>query len=143
MESALRAEGEKYEQLYHLSQDQIHLLQQDEADIDSVAELMSQKMDIVEELKALEPQHQNIKDLWKERFDHYAPEQREVIARLRDEGIVRIEKLAEFEAEIARLIKRHETGISHKLKSIQQGKSVSRAYMKMQSIPPRFIDKKK
>ena len=49
MESALRAEGEKYEQLYHLSQDQIHLLQQDEADIDSVAELMSQKMDIVEE----------------------------------------------------------------------------------------------
>ncbi len=143
MNDALREEHNKYLEMLELSNEQVSLLRETDPDTAKIARLMNQKVQIVEELQVLEQNHQQVKDQWHLEYQQYSLDDRNVIKEIRDASIQTIERLNASEEIIAKSIKRHQVDINQQLGNFQQGRNANQAYFSYESMPPRYIDKKK
>jgi len=143
MNDALRDEHDKYLEMLELSNEQISFLRETDPDTERIAGLMHQKIQIAEELQVLGHNHQQVKDQWHLEYQQCSSDERNLIKEIRDASIQTIECLNASEGIIAKAIKRCQVDINKQLGKYQQGRNVNKAYFSQESMPPRYIDKKK
>ncbi len=143
MESALREEYEQYEKLSILSREQSDLFDSNSPDAERIAELMNQKIEVMETLQNLQKRNEPLKERWTISYETFTEEERKPIAELREQNLRIIEDLKNQEEQIAKKLLQSSQEVNEQLQSLSKGRQATRAYLKMDSMPPRFIDKKK
>lgn len=142
MEAALEEEYNQYNRILDLSEEQIQLIDEIEPDVDRISDIMTRKITVLDEIKILESQHHPLKESWEKLRGNYSENEKKNIAEWKDRCLGLIERLKDIEDRIAVNIKRIEKEINQRLRNIQKGREVRRAYFSSETRPPRFVDRK-
>lgn len=140
MEAALDRENSRYEELMHCSEEQLRLLDESPADAERVAAVMRQKKGIMDALIDLEEEHRSLKDEWGR--DYAAiPEPLRAGVKERLGGIGdRLARLKEMEERIGERLRECGAEVDRRLRLLERGKKLNRAYHNPPRGNPRFID---
>ncbi len=104
---------------------------------------MHQKITLLDEIRRLDDEHTPAREEWRKQASLYSPEQRENIAGKKERYTQILQKLQMLEERISEGIKQCEDEVNKELRLLYKSRSATRAYLKYESGPPRFIDKRK
>lgn len=138
---ALQKEYALYQQLLALSEEQVELMEKDRQDIERIAALMDQKVQITSEIEALEDVHSAIKLNWEQSFESYPDGERKAVKIMRDQITNTMESLLSLEQKVMEFLQSAEKEVSKELQSIYKSRSVNRAYFNLEKHPPKYINR--
>lgn len=148
MQEILQTEIEHYRRMHELSIRQAEALKPEHPVVETIAQLMQEKLQIADALQYLEEEHQPVKEQWKQEYQQYSEAEREPIAQMRDTLIDLLEELSEMENQITGQIQSCAESIQEQLGQYTQQKNTSKAYVHSKSYTerdvqrPRFFDKR-
>ncbi len=143
MESALAKEYELYKVFLKFSKEQKEELEKDEPDIDQVVNLMGEKMSLLKVIQEQEEENTGVKSKWEKEYYTFLEDQRAGVAQKKEALMQLFEQLQSLEETIFDEMQTCQNEVNDKLRSLNKGREVNRAYFKYETGPPRFIDKKK
>ncbi len=143
IKQALREEYTAYENIHSVSALQVELLEKDEPDTDQAINLMQKKYALINEQQSVDEKNAHIKKAWSDQFQQFSIEQRNEVRELKEAIVSMMEQLLAKEDRITVLVGKIQDEINAKLHSLQKGREVNKAYYKPESLPPRYVDKKK
>lgn len=143
IKQALREEYTAYENIHAVSALQVELLEKDEPDVDQAIDLMQKKYALINEQQSVEDKNAHIKKAWTDQYQQFSIEQRNEVRELKEAIVSIMEQLLAKEDRITVLVCKIKNEINTKLQSLQKGREANKAYYKPESLPPRFVDKKK
>lgn len=141
LHNALQKEHSLYQQLLALSQEQVELMGKEVKDIERIAVLMDQKVQITSEIEALEDEHSSIKMSWESSYTSYSNEDRQFVKEIRDRITDTMESLLSLEQNVMEFLQSAEKEVSKELQNIYKSRSINRAYFNLEKHPPKYINR--
>jgi flagellar biosynthesis/type III secretory pathway chaperone len=138
---ALKKECNLYRQMLVLSNEQAKLMEGDDPDLDRIAVLMDEKVQLSSEIEALEDEHLSIKKVWEQSYESYPNDSRLAVKAERDQITEMLETLQQLEQRATDFLQSAEKEVSAKLKGIYQSRSINRAYFHAEKHPPKYINR--
>lgn len=143
LESAFIEEKTIYDKIRSISNKQLELIAEKSKDAETLASLMNEKWELIQQVQAIEKSHQPIKSSWEEVYTAYDEDVRKPATKLKDELLKLIGELQTMEDEIAAGLRSQMIDINQQLLSLHKEKKGAKAYFNQRDVrPPRFFDKK-
>ncbi|MBZ0257331.1 hypothetical protein K8I31_14780 [bacterium] len=143
LENALIEEKTIYEKIRVISKTQLELIAEKSKDAETLASLMNEKWELIQQVQAVEESHQPIKSSWEEVYTAYDEDIRKTATELKRELLELIGELQTMEDEVAAGLRSQMIDINQQLTLLHKEKKGAKAYFNQRDVrPPRFFDQK-
>lgn len=138
---ALQKECNLYQQMLVLSNEQAKQMEEQQPDIDRIAVLMDEKVQLSSEIEAVEDEHRAIKVEWEQSYQSYPDEERLAVKTVRDQITDTLETLQQLEQQTTAFLESAGKDVSAQLQNIYQSRSINRAYFHAEKHPPKYYNR--